>query len=245
MADIYAFGPDWAIPPALQTKLDTMIGDTVDSRGVRWMKPAPLTKDQIDSYVTGASSGVYPVPKNNRVSLGIPAGDASGWLTAVFISTTEVGQRFTSLAGEEFQRFWGGANTGWNAWTAVSGSGAVAPTTESGWRDITATISPAPTTGRVLIRRSNKNVELTLDGVTWDNNTGTVTRTNLIPPGFQPDAPITHGTTSPHPGSSRAYTITSAGAGTFHSLTGGDVLNATAGFTTAQPWPSTLPGAAA
>ena len=74
-------------------------------------------------------------------------------------------------------------------------------------------ISPAPTAGRVLIRRSNKNVDLTLDGVTWASDTGTITRTNLIPAGFQPDAPVTHGATSPHPGSARAFTITSTVSG--------------------------------
>lgn len=127
----------------------------------------------------------------------------------------------------------------------IASKGEGAAIADSGWRDITAVISPAPTAGRVLIRRSNKNVDLTLDGVTWAGDTGTITRTNLIPAGFQPDAPVTHGATSPHPGSARAFTITSAGAGTFHSLTGGDVLNATTRFTTTQQWPSTLPGAAA
>lgn len=613
MADIYAFGPDWAIPPTLRARLETLIGETVDTTGVQWMKFPPGNKPEVDAMITPEKSGIYPVGKNNRATLGIPAGDASGWLTTVYISTTAVGQRFTSLSGEELQRyyggpgtgwnewsavntgtstdpttswyklkppttsaevdamvtpdkvglcpvskanrvtlgipagaasgwlttvyvtstavgqrftsltgeelqrFYGGPNTGWNAWSAVaggggSGSGAVAPTgmevtgewttpvqmkayvaelskhlevttvtigqtvkgvdipaliigdktkpaflavggqhanelgnthglmmwarqllsgrdqilmdmcvlivpmlnidswmgprgnangvdlnrdwvdytqpetqavrdwitgfnvigavdghsfgyprevsmriptagtpavkakaqklydaiavavredgqfvrnydvanhpgmmpegmaalgipatfteipsgygslygdtpkpspnwqqrmaaltmdaaahevwkwtptypadlsqkntpaTDSGWRDITTVISPAPTAGRVLIRRSNKNVDLTLDGVTWANDTGTITRTNLIPAGFQPDAPVTHGATSPHPGSARAFTLTSAGAGTFHSLTGGDVLNTTTRFTTTQQWPSTLPGAAA
>lgn len=205
----------------------------VDSQ--KWLK-APLGSGASINALT--DSGLYPVQSTaTATSLGLPA-PGMGFLEVMAGNTSYARQKWIPLGG--------GAHWArdlsqgvWKPWDPA------APTTDSGWRDITATIYPAPTTGRVLIRRSNKHVELTLDGVTWDNNTGTVTRTNLIPPGFQPDAPITHGTTSPHPGSSRAYTITSAGAGTFHSLTGGDVLNTTTGFTTAQPWPSTLPGAAA
>lgn len=83
----------------------------------------PSTKGQIDALVKLEDAGVYPVNRAVRSTLGIPEGNASGWLTVVYVNSTAVAHRFSSLTGEELYRNYSGSVSGWTPWRATGGGG--------------------------------------------------------------------------------------------------------------------------
>ena len=89
-----------------------------------WVKTTPKTKAEVDGMTSRENSGLYPVNRQDRPTLGIPAGDASGWLEDVYVNSTAIAQTFTSLTGETLIRSYIGSVGGWRDWTPLSGGGA-------------------------------------------------------------------------------------------------------------------------
>lgn len=238
MTDIYAFGPDWALPAAVQDNVRQVVQDWLTNHpsdaASWWKNPLSSATSNLD---TVTAPGAYPMlSAQTAAELGIPVPSVTpGWLEVTHgYNTRFMMQEFHSYDGtSDFRRhMW---SNSWRPWVSTH-------VKDTGWR----TISPAgATAGRMIIRRVNEIVEITFDGITWGSSTGKTLRSNLIPSGFLPDAPIIYGTTAPNPGSSRAFTLHTDGAVVFYSLTGGDVLNGTSVFTCTKPWPGALPGAAA
>lgn len=89
-----------------------------------WFRSVPKSKEEVDGMITRDASGLYPVNRPDRPVLGIPAGDASGWLEDIYVNPTAIAQRFTSLTGEVLRRSYLGSVGGWTEWKRDGGGSA-------------------------------------------------------------------------------------------------------------------------
>lgn len=116
---------------------------------------------------------------------------------------------------------------------------------DTGWRNITPNPLPANIDKTdCKIRRVNDVVEVAIGYTNVINATETV-YTNSLPLGFRPAQNVFVTGTSTGPGTSRTGGVAIDGTGIRWQSTVGNWRTAYARYTTDDPWPATLPGAAA
>lgn len=140
------------------------------------------------------------------------------------------------------------ATNGAIRWIKQSGTGSTGWAVEygdTGWRDITPNPLPANINKTdCKIRRVNDVVEVAI-GYTNVINANETVYTNSLPLGFRPAQNVFVTGTSTGPGTSRTGGVAIDGTRIRWQSTVGDWRTAYARYTTNDPWPATLPGAAA
>lgn len=125
----------------------------------------------------------------------------------------------------------GTGNTGWEV---LEG--------DTGWRDITTLqTNPAPTGGRLIIRRVGLQISVGFEDLKWATGSGS-TRANLnLPSGFAANAKYM-GALYGYDGTTWGYNFRTDWPGIWPSSKGDIWLREYRQWNTSQPWPTTLPG---
>lgn len=118
---------------------------------------------------------------------------------------------------------------------------------DSGWRNITASITatPAPTAGTILVRRVGKHVYMQVNGITFaDSTTSFLTLANsLIPAGFRPPRTVDFASARRLVGDTGgSIRVDANGRGIVYQVAGGYPILGTGSWVTDEAPPTTLPG---
>ncbi len=121
---------------------------------------------------------------------------------------------------------------------AVQGPNGVLEQGDTGWRDVSGLLVNGWTAGETMLRRVGDQITVTLTNATG----GAATTALIVPTGFRPFRNIAGSAMLTSSVMGGAAVVNVQTTGTFianNTIVGGQV---TAVFTTAEPWPSSLPG---
>ena len=118
---------------------------------------------------------------------------------------------------------------------------------DSGWRDITASITatPAPTGGTILVRRVGKHVYMQVNGITFaDSTTSFITLSNsIIPAGLRPPRTVDFASARRLVGDTGgSIRVDPNGRGILYQVAGGYPILGTGSWVTDEAPPATPPG---
>lgn len=238
-------GPAGAPGPAPSIKIGTVASGTTPSATITGTSPdltlgLVLPKgDRGDRGETGPPGVVSSASSYILVGPGRP--DVPSTTAGTITGAEPVGAEYRSQDGAQ-----DGAQVGAYVWMKRPGGKWEVTVGDTGWRDITALqTNPAPTGGRLIVRRVGALVSAGFEDLKWATGSGS-TRANLnLPAGFAANARYM-GALYGYDGATWGYNFRTDWPGIWPNSKGEIWLREYRQWSSAQPWPSApLPGSPA